>query len=678
MSETLCANATQVESAVPKVDTFPSDSTEQLLATNAEGPAHVTVTIDGRHVGVPATASILDAAASAGVHIPTLCHLRGVSEAGACRTCVVEVEGAEALVSSCNTQVADGMVVRTNSPRVRLARRVNVEFLLSAHDTTCTSCVRSGTCLLQEMANDLGIAEHPYQRHLETQPWPQGFPLIRSTEKCIHCLRCIAICERVQGCGVWGITNRASHTMVGVSGGRPIGQADCTLCGQCLVHCPTGALRERDDTWRVLDALADPHKVVVAQVAPAARTSWGEGLGIPRAEATCGRLVAALRAFGFDHVFDVSFGADLTVMEEAAELVERMHHPELGPLPLLTSCCPAWVRYAKAHYPQLTAHHATAKSPHRMLGTVVRHRWAEEAGVDPRDVFVVSIMPCLAKKAEMGAGEGGLPDVDASLTVRELCRLLRADHLDPLLLEESPFDQPMGDASGAAYAFGVSEGVLTATLRTARHLAEVGASSGAALFAGSGKHRMRPSSAPGEVGHSSPVRRCAGGDARGEVAGAPADAQLLVRLHQRGTWQEGTCVVGGVELRVAVASGLGPARELLDALQSGEVSYDFIEVMACPGGCVGGGGQPIHEGRVCGDDQPGFSLSSGPTPICTGGVAGNTYFVPDDYAVTQARAAVLRSLDVAPTIHAAHDNPTIQHLYATGLPTQLLHTDHFA
>ena len=515
----------------------------------------VKVTIDGREVEVEEHTSILDAAAKAGIRIPTLCYLKELNEIGSCRVCVVEVEGIDQLVAACNNYVLDGMVVRTNSPKVRTARRSNVELLLSQHDSECTSCVRSGNCTLQTLSNDLGIYSLPYEKHLPNTPWNQDFPLIRNNDKCIKCLRCIQVCDKVQASSVWDIANRAGHASVNVGGGRPIEESDCTVCGQCVTHCPTGALRERDDTDKVFDALADPDKVVIAQIAPSVRTAWGDAWGLPREKATVELLVSALRPMGFDYIVNTDFSADLTIMEEGSELLEKLSHPTENKFPMFTSCCPGWVRFIKAHYPQLVDQVSTSKSPQGMFGAIVKSYYAEMLGVDPHKIFSVSIMPCLAKKAECALptlnDACGDPDVDVVLTVREIDRMIRAEHTDVHALEESPFDEPLGIGTGAGIIFGATGGVMEAALRTAYHLA----------------------------------------------TGEKPKDDMFEDVRGLKGWKEATFDMAGTKLKVAVASGLGNAKRLCDAIVAGTVQYDFVEVMACPGGCVGGGGQPIHDGE---------------------------------------------------------------------------------
>ncbi|MDY3053117.1 MAG: [FeFe] hydrogenase, group A [Collinsella bouchesdurhonensis] len=574
----------------------------------------VTITIDGNVCEVPANTTILEAAASVGIKIPTLCYLKDLNEVGGCRVCVVEVEGAEHLVAACNNIVLDGMVVHTNTPKVRAARMTNVELLLSQHDSSCTSCVRSGNCTLQTVANDLGIYRLPYKKHVEHNSWDRTFPLIRDNEKCIRCLRCIQVCEKVQGLGVWDLTNRASHASVDVCGRKPITEVDCAACGQCITHCPVGALRERDDTERVFDAMADPNKVVMFQIAPAVRTSWGEELGLSREEATVERLCSLLHAMGASYVFDTDFSADLTIMEEGSELLHRIARHDAGgedapALPLMTSCCPGWVRYVKARYPQFVPQVSTSKSPQQMFGAMAKTHYADALGVEAKDVFCVSVMPCVAKKTEAAlptmVGEGGDPDVDVVLTVREVVRMIRASHMDPASYEDRELDRPLGFGTGAGVIFGTTGGVMEAALRSAYFLV-VGENPAPDAFKG--------------------VRGCDG-------------------------WREAVFDLNGRELRVAVAHGLANAGKLLDALERGAVHYDFVEVMACPGGCVGGGGQPIQDGVELADE----------------------------------RAAVLRALDHDAQIRFSHENPDVAACYRdflgeplSELSEKLLHTDHTA
>ena len=574
----------------------------------------VKLIIDDREACVPEHTTILDAARSVGIEIPTLCYLRDLNELGSCRVCVVEVEGCDQLVAACNNVVLDGMVVRTNSPKAREARRTNVQLLLSQHDSQCTSCVRSGNCSLQRLSNDLGIYDLPYGKHLAHEGWDPSFPIIRDNDKCIRCMRCIEVCERVQGLGIWDLTNRATHTAVGTARRRPIGETACAACGQCITHCPTGALRERDDTEAVFDAIADPEKIVLVQVAPAVRASWGEELGLSRDEATVERLACALRRVGFEYVFDTDFSADLTIMEEGSELLERLQGKATGRgdgrgWPMFTSCCPGWIRFVKAKYPAFTDCLSTSKSPQQMFGAIAKSYYAQALGVEPERLFVVSVMPCTAKKAECAlptmADASGVRDVDVALTVREMVRMIRASHVNIGTLEEEPLDTPLGFGTGAGVIFGATGGVMEAAVRSAYYL----------------------------------------------VTGENPDADFFREVRGLDGWKEAVADIDGTPVRVAVVHGFANAARMLDAIRDGCVNYDFVEVMACPGGCVGGGGQPIHDGIE---------------------MAGE-------------RGQVLWGLDAHADIRFSHENPDVQACYSeflgkplSPLAEELLHTDHHA
>ncbi len=575
----------------------------------------VTVTINGVSVSVPEGTTILDAAASAGIEIPNLCYLKDINEISACRVCCVEIEGEGKLVPSCNNVVSEGMVIHTNSPRVREARRTNVELILSQHDNKCATCVRSGTCRLQKVANDLGVLRIPYPSDLARGKkafWTTTFPLYRDTNKCIKCMRCVQVCDKVQSLSVWDVSGSGSRTTIDVSGNRFIKESDCSLCGQCITHCPTGALRERDDTAKAFAALAAPDKVTVVQIAPAVRTAWGEAFGMESGSVTVGQLVAALRQMGADYVFDTTFSADLTIMEEGTKLLHRLQAGDLSSQPMFTSCCPGWVRFLKSQFPEMTGRLSTAKSPQQMFGAVAKTWLAKRLGVDPKNIFSISVMPCVAKKAESELpgmqSEVGC-DVDLVLTTRELARMMRAENIAVPSLEESAFDSPLGDGSGAGVIFGATGGVMEAALRTAYFL----------------------------VTGENP----------------PADAFREVRDDGRSKgWREATFDLAGTPVRCAVASGLGNARRLLRALRRGEVQYEFVEVMACPGGCAGGGGQPVDG---------------------------------SDREKAAPRGEVLYDLDRKAELRFSHENPAVQALYQEYLDApcsekaeHLLHCDHFA
>ena len=572
----------------------------------------VTLTIDGRAVQAPEGTTILEAARLAGIQIPHLCYLKEINEIAACRVCCVEVEGEARMVTACNNPVQEGMVVHTNSPKVRTTRRTNVELILSQHDCKCATCVRSGNCRLQELANDLGILGVPYQAQLPQglrRAWTTTFPLFHDYNKCIKCMRCIQICDKVQTLNIWDLSGTGGRTTIDVSGNRVIKDSGCALCGQCITHCPVGGLRERDDTRRAFAALADPEKITVVQVAPAVRTAWGEYFGLTREEATMERLAAALRRLGFDYVFDTNFSADLTIMEEGNEFLRRLQAGALKRWPMFTSCCPGWVRFLKGEYPELTGQLSTANSPQQMFGSVAKTWFAQQLGVDRSRICCISIMPCVAKKAESELptmAVEGQPDVDLVLTTRELVRMLRADKLDPAGLPEEQLDSPMGVHTGAGVIFGATGGVMEAALRTAYFV----------------------------------------------LTGKNPDPDAFAQVRTGPGLREASYEIAGIPVRCAVVSGLGEARRLIRRLKAGKVHYDFVEVMACPGGCVGGGGQPIPA---------------------------------EDEELYGVRGERLYALDRANPMRFSHENPEVQSLYAQFLgeplserSEELLHTDHNA
>ncbi len=520
----------------------------------------VNLMIDGKQISVKENTTIMEAAAQNGIPIPKLCYLKGINEIAACRVCVVELEGKEKLITSCNNVAEEGMVIYTNSPKVRRHRRTTVELILSQHDCQCVSCARSGNCSLQSVANDLNILDIPYKTMLERQPWDKKFPLIRDSSKCIKCMRCVQVCEKVQGLGVWDVEGTGSRTTVNVAGHKSIREADCALCGQCITHCPVGALRERDDTEKVWNAIEDKNKTVVVQVAPAVRAAWGEELGLKPEEATVGKILDACKRMGADYVFDTTFSADLTIMEEGTEFLKRFTEGELKERPMFTSCCPGWIRFIKSQFPHLVRQLSTAKSPQQMFGAAMKTYFAEKIGVSPEQIYTVSVMPCVAKKGEremeLFYGEYAGYDIDAVITTRELVKMIRSAHIRPDTLEDRASDRPMQQGSGAGVIFGVTGGVMEAALRSAYYLLK----------------KENP----------------------------PADAFKAVRspeFQANDGVIEAEFAIDDVKVRTAVVSGLGNTRRLLNRIERGEVHYDFVEVMACPGGCVGGGGQPIHDGE---------------------------------------------------------------------------------
>lgn len=573
----------------------------------------VNLTINKQHVCVPEGTTILEAARQIGIKIPTLCFLKEINEIGACRVCMVEIAGISRLVTACNTPVTEGMEVITNSARVREARKTNVELILSQHHTDCPTCVRSGNCSLQKIANDLNLVANEYPvRYAETK-WTSTFPLVRDAGKCIKCMRCVQICDKVQSLNVWDVSNTGSRTTVDVSMGREIKMSNCSLCGQCITHCPTGALQERDDVSRIFDIngdLSNPDKITVVQIAPAVRAAWGEEFGLSRDFATDKRMVAALRRMGFDYIFDTTFSADLTIMEEGSELLERLSHKEDYKWPMFTSCCPGWVRFLKSQYPEMTDQLSTAKSPQQMFGAVTKSYFAARLGVDPGSVTCISIMPCVAKKQEADLPtmydngiNGGIKDVDYVLTTREICRLIKSEQIDVASLPEEEFDSPLGEGSGAGVIFGATGGVMEAALRTSYSI----------------------------------------------VTGKNPKPDAFSNVRGMDGWKEAEFKLGGTVLKTAVASGLGNTRKLINALQKGDVSYDFVEIMACPGGCAGGGGQPIHDGKE----------------------------------LAEQRSSKLYAMDQKNAVRFSHENEEVKELYhnyfgkpGSHLAHKLLHTDH--
>lgn len=515
----------------------------------------VTLTINGQQISVPERTTIMEAAEKVGIHIPHLCFLKDINEIAACRVCLVELIGIDKLVTACDTECRDGMEISTNSPRVRKIRKMNVELLLSDHRSECTSCVKSGNCTLQTISNDVGIIRSPFEHNTaEKSRWNEDLPLIRDASKCVKCMRCIQVCEKIQGLGIWDLHGTGHRTTIGVRDNLSFQDSGCVLCGQCITHCPVGALRERDDRDLLNDALGDPDKVVIAQIAPAVRTAWGEQIGLSDEESTIGKLVCALKKIGIDYVFDTDYSADLTIMEEGSEFLERLAHRDDYQWPMFTSCCPGWVRFVKTRYPDMTDNLSTAKSPQQMFGAIAKTYVAHRLGVDPDKVFSVSVMPCVAKKYERTVSQvnykdGGY-DVDLVLTTRELDRFIRSDSIKPEDLTDMPFDDIFGEGSGAGVIFGTTGGVMEAALRSAYYLA----------------------------------------------TGENPKADAFKDVRGMKGWKEETFDIKGTKLKVAVASGLANAKALMEAVRRGDVQYDFVEIMACPGGCVGGGGQPFKDG----------------------------------------------------------------------------------
>ena len=508
----------------------------------------VKLRINGMEVEAPAGSTIIEAAHIAGIKIPSLCYLKDLNQIGACRICMVEVKGAKGLVASCVYPINEGMEVFTNTPKVRAARKMTLELILSNHRMECLTCPRSGDCELQQLSRDFGIDQVRFQNQdMKPQIEDSALHLVRDNSKCVLCRRCVAACE-AQGIGVIGCNERGFDTEVGCAFGRDLVETSCISCGQCIVNCPTGALTEKDNTAEVWAALADPQKHVIVATAPSVRAGLGECFGMPIGTNVEGKMVAALRRLGFDQVFDVDTAADLTIIEEGTELLNRIK--DGGKLPLITSCSPGWVRYCEQYHPDFIPNLSSCKSPQQMFGAMMKTYYADKMGIDPKDLFVVSIMPCTAKKFEVKRPDmeaaKGYKDVDVSLTTRELGDMIKRAGLDFTVLPDENFDPIFGIASGAGDIFGASGGVMEAALRTVSAI------------------MMGEENAPLEF-H--------------EVRGLEAV-------------KEATYELPGKTVRVAVVSGTKNAGALLDAIRKGEKDYDFIEIMCCPGGCINGGGMP--------------------------------------------------------------------------------------
>ena len=556
---------------------------------------NVTIKINGMEVTAPKGSTILEAARLAHIEIPTLCFLKEINEIGACRICVVEVKGARSLVASCVYPINEGMEVWTNTPRVLESRKKTLQLLLSNHDRKCLSCVRSGNCELQQLAKELGVEDEGYYDGARTPSEidDSAVHMFRDNSKCILCRRCVAMCEQVQGIGVIGPNQRGFATNIGSAFEMGLGETSCVSCGQCIAVCPTGALYEKSCIDDVLAAIYDPNKHVIVQTAPAVRAGLGEEFGYPIGTDVQGKMAAALRRIGFDKVFDTNFGADLTIMEEAHEFIDRVQNG--GVLPMITSCSPGWVKYCEHYFPDMTENLSSCKSPQQMFGAIAKSYYAEKMGIDPKDIVSVSVMPCTAKKFEIGRPDEdatGYPDVDYSMTTRELARMIKKLGIRFRDLPDEEFDVPLGIGTGAAVIFGATGGVMEAALRTAVET----------------------------------------------LTGEELPNVDFTQVRGTEGIKEAAYQVAGMEVKVAVASGLAKARKLLNMVKNGEAQYHFIEIMGCPGGCVNGGGQP---------QQPGH--------------------VRNTTDIRALRASVLYQLDEKNAIRKSHENPAIKELYDTFL-----------
>ncbi len=552
----------------------------------------VTIKINGKEYQVEAGQTILNAARSVGIVIPTLCYLKKINAIGSCRVCVVEVKGARSLVTACVYPITDGMEITTNSPAVLKSRKMTLELILSNHKRKCLSCVRSGNCELQTLSNEYGLEEVRFGIDEDDEKFPieeSNGIIIRDNNKCILCRRCVAACREQQAVSVIGANNRGYNTSIGCAFEKGLANVPCVSCGQCIINCPTGALTERDDVKKVLAAINDETKHVVVGVAPSIRVHMGEFYGYPMGTNVEGKVVAALHRMGFDGVFDVDTAADFTIMEEGTEFLSRIKNN--GPLPLITSCSPGWINYCEKFYPEFIKNLSSCKSPQGMFGALMKTYYAEKTGIDPKDIVVVSIMPCTAKKDEADRPQNqasGYPDIDIAITSREFARLINLMGIKFNELPEEDFDEAFGIGSGAGHIFGATGGVMEAALRT---VSEV-------------------------------------------VTGKPLEKPEFNEVRGTADIKEATYTIGDKTVNVAVASGLANAKKLLDSIKDGSKKYDFVEIMACPGGCVNGGGQPINP-------------------------SGVVNFVE----VRKTRAEGLYSEDAKTTIRKSHENPVVKKVY---------------
>ena len=550
----------------------------------------INLTIDDQKITVPEGTTILQAAKQAGIDIPTLCFLKDINEVGDCRMCIVEVEGRKGFATSCIQKVEEGMVVHTHTPNVLEARHVILDLIISNHSKDCLTCTRSGNCELQVLATKFNVLNIEFEGERTEHKIDDLSPsIVRDFNKCILCRRCVAACKNVQEIGAIDCINRGFESCISTVGDHSLNDVNCTFCGQCIEACPTGALHEKETINDVWVKLKDPDTVVLVQTAPAVRVALGEEFGMQVGTNVTGKMVTALKRLGFDKVFDTNTGADFTIMEEANEFVERFKaHEEL---PMLTSCCPGWIKYIEMNYPEMLPHLSSCKSPHQMFGAILKSYYAKKEGIDPEKIYTVSVMPCIAKKFESKRPEmkeNGLEDVDNVITTRELARMIKQANIDFEKLEDSKFDDPMGEATGAAAIFGVTGGVMEAALRTAEDIL-------------TGKEL--PKIDFEQVRGSQGIKRA-------------------------------TITIAGKPISVVAASGLANAKKILEEIKTGKANYQFVEIMACPGGCIMGGGQPIKHSKVRAEVD-----------------------------VQKLRASSLYSIDEKSTIRKSHENPVLKKIY---------------
>lgn len=572
----------------------------------------ITLTIDGTKVKVKKGTTILEAAKQAGVDIPTLCFLKEINEVGDCRMCIVEVEGRRGFATSCIQMAEEGMIVHTHTPNVLEARRVILDLIISNHAKDCLTCTRSGNCELQALATKFNVQQIEYEGERAEHKIDDLSPsIVRDFNKCILCRRCVAACKKVQGIGAIDCINRGFESCISTVGDRSLNDVNCTFCGQCIEACPTGALHEKESIDDVWIKLKDPETVVIVQTAPAVRVALGEEFGMPIGTNVTGKMVTALKRLGFDKVFDTNTGADFTIMEEANEFIERF--TEENHLPMITSCSPGWVKYIEMNYPELLPHLSSCKSPHQMFGALIKTYYAEKEGIDPKNIYMVSVMPCIAKKFERQRPEmtnEGMDDVDNVITTRELSRMIKQANIEFTKLEESTFDDPMGEATGAAAIFGTTGGVMEAALRTAQDT----------------------------------------------LTGQELDKINFEQVRGGEGIKKAIVTIAGKEIKVVAVSGLSHAKTILEEIKQGTADYQFVEIMACPGGCIMGGGQPIKSSKI-----------------------------RSEVDVRKLRADSLYSIDEKSTIRKSHENPIVKKIYleylgkpGSELAEKLLHTEYKA